>query len=235
MKKLVLFDIDGTLIYHVGKITSWIERYTKPMEEIYGIKIAFHSPGKHNGSIDRKIAWDELVPFHTITRKMFLRKFSSYIDSRVRIFQKHGTIERIHTCIPEAVRLVHTLNQFPDTYVLGLLTGNAKKIADWKLTHAEFPYIFSFGLYGEEADDRIALARLVFKKAKKELGLSFKPSDIIVIGDTIHDIRCGRAIGAFTIGVMTGGHEASEELASEKPDLLVHTLMDPAVLDYFHL
>ena len=68
---------------------------------------------------------------------------------------------------------------------LGVITGNAKRIALWKLEHTDLAKYFHFGLYGDEADDRAELAGNVFAKANEELGISLRPQDITVIGDTV--------------------------------------------------
>ena len=75
--------------------------------------------------------------------------------------------------------------------------------------------------------------KLVFEKAKRELHITFTATDIILIGDTVHDIRCGKAIGATTIAVTTGMHGDPKVLEAEKPDLLVTSLADPRVSSLF--
>ena len=137
--------------------------------------------------------------------------------------------------IPDAVVFVRLLKAKRPRVVRGILSGNARKIAQWKLSHTGLLKYFSFGLYGDEADDRIELAGQVFAKAKLELAMDLKPEEIVVIGDTVFDIRCGKGIGATTIAVTTGMHGSPEELAREKPDYLVNSLMDPTVLSLFSL
>ena len=231
-KKLVLFDIDGTLIYHVGRKTSWVTRYTQALNEVYGVKVLPFDPiGKHEGSIEQKIAWEELSPLG-INRQTIRAKFPRYLKRRVALFDEDAGVEQLYKAIPDACTLARRLGAHPDRYIVGVLTGNATSIALWKLSHAGVPDVFHFGLYGEEADDRIALSHLAFDKASQELGVRLTGEDIVVIGDTVHDIRCGRAIGAVTIGVTTGGHDRGM-LAKEHPDLLVDSLMDPRVLGMF--
>lgn len=230
-KKLVLFDIDGTLIYHVGP-RKWEEQYAHGMQSVYGIT----GPQNYmsfNGSIEMHMAW-EIARKYGIKRTEFTVKFPDYIQAMIEhlnMWEKKGPVFRI---IPDAVALVQKLTGMKDM-VLGVLTGNAKQIARWKLTHTGLSEYFTFGLYGDEADDRIQLAGLVFEKAKKELRADFSPHDIVIIGDTIHDIRCAKAIGASVIAVTTGYHGAQAELAAEKPDFLVDSLTDPSVFTYFHI
>ena len=122
-----------------------------------------------------------------------------------------------------------------DDIVLGILTGNAERIANWKLDHVGLSRYFTFGLYGDAANSRIELAKGAIEKAKKQLKMKFAPADIIVIGDTVHDIRCGKAIGAVTVAVTTGMHGFWDVLKAENPDILVESLADPQVLSLFSM
>ncbi len=230
--KLVLFDIDGTIIAHAGTIVRAVSRYDIAIKEAYGVDSVFDIQ-KYNGFIERSIVWD-LIKDSGITHEEFLQKFSSYVEylhkSLVEL-EKEGAL---YVTIPDAITLLAKLATIPDI-ALGVITGNAKRIAEWKLEKTGLAKYFSFGLYGDEADDRIELAGMVFEKAKAHFGQSFGREQIVVIGDTIHDIRAGEAIGAYTIAVTTGLHGPSAELAATEPDLLVDSLLDRKILTFFGL
>lgn len=230
-KKLVLFDIDGTLIYHVG-LRKWNEQYKHGMRVTYGVSEP-QDYSKYNGSVEMHMAWD-IAQKYGVSRGDFLTKFPSYIQSMIEHLDDWRKRGPVFQPIPEAVNLVGKLLKRKE-YILGVLTGNAKRIADWKLSHTGLLKHFSFGLYGQEADDRISLAKLVFTKAKRELGEDFAPQDIIVIGDTVYDIRCAKAIGARVIAVTTGMHGDPAVLEKELPDLLVTSLADLRVSSLFSL
>lgn len=231
-KKLVLFDIDGTLIYHAGSGARGIARFSHAMQAAYGIAITLDF-AKYNGMIDRQMAWD-IAKQHGVTREQFLEKFPAYAEAMLAFLQEGAEKEPLYQLIDDAVALVHRLKKRSDI-ALGIITGNVKRIAEWKLDHAGLAGIISFGLYGDEADDRNALARLVFNKAQEAFHQTFFSHDIVVIGDTVHDIRCGRAIGAMTIAVTTGYHGAREPLLAEKPDFLVDSLLDKKVRDFLNV
>jgi phosphoglycolate phosphatase len=230
-KKLILFDIDGTLMYHVGQ-RPWESQYAEGMKVAYGITKEYKY-GSYNGSIERHMAWD-VVQKHNISREEFFAKFPLYVEAMLAHLDRWSKKGKVFEPIPEAVTLVEKLHK-QGTHMLSILTGNAKSIGWWKLEHTGLASYFTFGLYGEEADDRIALAKLVFEKAKKELGIHIESKDIVVIGDTVHDIRCGKAIGATTVAVTTGMHGDPAVLERENPDILVDSLMDPRVLSLFSL
>jgi phosphoglycolate phosphatase len=230
--KLVLFDIDGTLIHHVGP-RKWEEQYQYGFKTAYGVDPSWDF-SKYNGNVELQAAWD-ILKNHGMGREEFDKHYQEYIDAMHEHLdsesQGAGPLFRI---IEPAHTLVKKLYGREDV-VLGILTGNAKRIADWKLDHVGLSKYFTFGLYGDVADDRISLAKTVFDEAKSKLKKTFAPSDIVVIGDTIHDIRCGKAIGAITIAVTTGLHGFWDTLMAEEPDILVKSLMEPQVLQLFQI
>jgi phosphoglycolate phosphatase len=229
--KLVLFDIDGTLIHHVTS-HRFEDQYEIALKQAYDIDHDF-SVGRYNGKVDRFITWD-IVREHGVSREEFLKKFPSYIDAIHKVLESRAKSNNLFIAFPEAVEFITHLSKKQNIF-LGVITGNAQRIAHWKLSHTGIDTYFPFGLYGDEADDRNELAHLVFEKAKQVFHTSFLPTDITVIGDTVNDIRCGKAIGAYTIGVTTGMHGPESVLQAEKPDLVVDTLMDKRVLDLFSL
>jgi phosphoglycolate phosphatase len=230
-RKLVLFDIDGTLIYHVDTF-RFEDQYEMAMREIYNVKDPF-SISRYNGTVERYIAWD-MVRKYGISRKEFLEKFPAYISAMRKLLETRGKKDHIFVPIADSLELVKKLSGRPHIS-LGIITGNAERTAQWKLSHTGFGDYFHFGLYGDEADDRVELARLVFAKARRELHRICAPSDVIIVGDTVYDIRCGKAVGAMTVAVTTGKHGPKVDFSVEHPDLIVDSLMDDRVLDLFSL
>ncbi len=229
-KKLVLFDIDGTLIYHVGQHATDRDRMRIGVEKTWGV-YDVRQEGKHEGWTNKGSAWDYIKACN-IPRQEFEDKYSQLQQTMYEYLEEKSKIGKIYEAIVPARELVDHL--LPDPrYFVGLLTGNVTSVGRWKLHDAGYPDI-PFGIFGEEADDRIELAKLVFEKAKSYFHKSIAPQEIIVIGDTILDVQCGKAIGAQTIAVMTGKHHTRGMLALERPDLLVDSLMDPAVLSFLN-
>ncbi len=115
---------------------------------------------------------------------------------------------------------------------IGLLTGNMREGARRKLEHYGLWHWFHFGGYGDEHMDRCDIAAAALTAADQHLngttprttvnGLPFQ-RQIVVIGDTPHDIRCGRSIGAHCVGVPTG-ITSPDELRSAGPDVYIETL-----------
>jgi phosphoglycolate phosphatase-like HAD superfamily hydrolase len=109
---------------------------------------------------------------------------------------------------------------------IGLLTGNIRDGARCKLTHYDLWHWFQFGGFGDIHTDRCDIAAEALTAAKEHLnGSAGDHGEIIVIGDTQHDVTCGRSIGARCVAVATG-HTTTDELGAARPDVLLETLAD---------
>ncbi len=229
-KKLVLFDIDGTLIRTVAASEA-IKRFPYSIEQAFGKTVSSSVDlwKTFNGWTDRNILWAHVEPTG-ISKEAFLSKLGVLEDAFIAFLDRAADKQQLYAAIHDATILFEQIH-LAEHLVLGTLTGNLKKSAHWKLKHAGIDHTkFELGIYGNEADLRDDLARLVIPRAQQELGFSPDPTQIIVIGDTVHDIRCARAIGATVIAVSTGWNIPKETLEHEHPDLLVDTLLDGQVL-----
>jgi phosphoglycolate phosphatase-like HAD superfamily hydrolase len=241
--KLVLFDIDGTLIYHIDLSRKiGFPRFENAIKKVYGIDVHFSDTGGYNGWTDKQII-RSIIPEALFPQKLFEARFLEMGDALVACADIQASDgKKMYGMISDAVTLATRL-QKDSRYTLGILTGNVEKMAWWKLRHVGIPMMFPFGLFGDTSDDRIALSKSVFDAVWKKFHTHIQSEDITIIGDTIHDIRCGKAIGAKTIGVSTGilkhnegihgGTNYIDNLKKEQPDFLVDSLMDPSILEYF--
>jgi phosphoglycolate phosphatase-like HAD superfamily hydrolase len=108
---------------------------------------------------------------------------------------------------------------------LGLVTGNIEGGARIKLGPTGLWPRFPVGAYGSDHMDRRRLPSLAARRAHALLGTAFAPRDVVVIGDTPHDIDCARAFGAVAVAVATGQYPRAELLA-ERPDHFYEDLSD---------
>lgn len=230
-KKLVLFDIDGTLIRHFGPEHSvnvgW-RRFTHALNTVFHIDVVPDPKKNYHGSVDRAILFD-IAKSYGITKRQFDENWS---EVKLAIIEYAHTKEttQIYEAIPDAVSLLRLVHGKPDEYYLGILTGNVDAMAKWKLKHVGVdPSMFSLFVTSDEFDDRISLAKSVFAKVEKEAGIIVSPKDIFILGDAVGDIRCAHAIGAMSIIATTGKHSTGE-LSAENPTLLVDSLLDDRVL-----
>lgn len=227
-KKLVLFDIDGTLIRPLTQRTA-LARFPYAIKETFGIDVAVDvETWGFNGVVDRGILW-ELVKEKGVSKKDFLLRLPAMMKLFTHFLEDLSLRESLYEPISDARRLVDIVAVAPHLHI-GVITGNLGDAAWWKLHYTGFHGYFSFGLFGHEADTRNSLAKKVFVKAQQHFGNTFSPKDIVVVGDTVHDVLCGKAIGAVTIAVTTGWKLNREALLAQKPDLLVDSLMDERVL-----
>ncbi|MEK7577653.1 MAG: HAD family hydrolase [Patescibacteria group bacterium] len=235
-KKLVLFDIDGTLIRHFGPEGSinvgWY-RFTHALNTVFHLDVIPVPKLNYHGSVDRAILFD-IASQYGIKKEQFDAKWEE-VKSAVVEYAHTKEIKQIYEAIPEAVSLLKRLSILPQKYFIGVLTGNVEKMAYWKLEHVGIDTkLFSLFVTSDEFEDRISLAKSTFAKLEERAGLVIEPKDTIVIGDAVGDVRCAKAIGAASIITMTGKHK-KDELEVEHPDLLVDSLMDERVLSLLEL
>jgi len=236
MAKLILFDIDGTLTIrnNIHTQAGW-PRFLYAIEKAYGVKAEIDLTVNYNGLVDRQIMWN-IVEKYGISKISFDKNF--HIAAKALFtytIRQDIKGEKYYLALDDAVKFAKILKKSRQ-YHIGLLTGNIQKMAYWKLKHTGISAgLFSFGLFGDTADDRMQLAASVFSVARKALNTIFKPEDIVIIGDAVGDIMCANHIGAFSIIVTTGRHTDKEVLRSHKPGMLVDSLMDENVLRLFSL
>jgi len=111
------------------------------------------------------------------------------------------------------------------TIAQGLLTGNSRRAAEIKLCHHGLWHHFPFGAFGDDSERRDELGPFGLRRAREFHGIEFAPERVWVIGDTPHDVRCAKAIGARSLAVATGGHTAAD-LAAHAPTAILPDLID---------
>jgi len=109
----------------------------------------------------------------------------------------------------------------------GLLTGNMRRGAQLKLAHHGLWEHFPFGAFADDSEHRNELGPHALRRAREHHGFEFSPANVWIIGDTPHDIACGKIIGARTLGVATGGYSV-EQLRAHAPTVVVEHFEDTA-------
>ncbi len=224
-RKLVLFDIDGTLIRSKKPVGHFDHAFKKVLGKEIIIDWSIVP-----GNIDRKIIL-ELGKKIGLDELFIRSRFDQIYNVMCDYYIKKVTISNVddyYELLNEAIHLVtHLSNQVH----LGLLTGNFRPIAKYKMSLIKLNQHFEFGLYGNEAENRIELAKQTFSRARDFFGIDFTPEQIVVIGDTPQDVSCGLNIQANTIAVATGRHSHAQLMAT-KADLVVQNLADARVLPF---
>ncbi len=215
--QLILFDIDGTLLWTKG---SGRESTRAAMIEVFG---TFGALDSH--TFGGKTDWQTLVELLADAGIS-----SGHIEQQMPLYE--AAIARHLTQIigsypsapcPGALDVVHHLRQRDDV-LLGIVTGNASTTAPIKLRAAGFdPDWFPVGAYGSEAMHRDHLPALALERAIRYSGRTITPEQVIVIGDTPADVACARALGAVAVAVKTG-FSSHDELLACQPDHLLDDL-----------
>ena len=215
MVRLVLFDIDGTLVRTGG---AGVKAFAKVFETEFGATDGFERL-KFAGRTDVSLV-REFFGVHRVaaTPENFTRFFERYVFWLDHILADSKTA----TCVGvrEFLAGLQALSQPP---LLGLLTGNIRLGAEIKLRHFGLWDTFKTGGFADDHEERDQIAAIARERGSKVLGNSLRDSEVVVVGDTPLDIRCGRAIRAKVLAVATGG-ATLEELKAHQPEWAVPDL-----------
>lgn len=208
-KRLLLWDIDGTLISTGAAGHRAIARATAGRfegGELDGVEIA--------GRTDIGIAHQILAKYRSPVSDENVR---SILDLYVELLADELPRGKGRV-LPGVLELLEHAANSPEI-TLGLLTGNLERGARLKLEHYRLWHFFPFGAFADDHHDRNQLGAFALSRALAKTGTNFPATRVDVIGDTGHDIACGKAFGARTIAVATGSWTA-EQLAECEPDFL---------------
>ncbi len=218
--KLVLFDIDGTLVWTDGAGRRAIHQ---ALTDVFGS--TGPSDYRFDGKTDPQIVRDLM---------RFAGHDDGHIDARMEaVFDLY--VERLRAelsapgyrprVMPGVFELLDTLESYSNV-VLGLLTGNLVDGARAKLESVGIdPGRFRVGAFGSDHELRPSLPDVARRRFREQLGVDVDGSDCVIIGDTPADVTCGRAVGARAIGVATGRY-STDELASHGAAAVFPNLSD---------
>jgi phosphoglycolate phosphatase len=240
--RLILFDIDCTLLDAHGAGGRAILR---AIRDVYGVggelgSYTFH--GRTDPGIIRDLAelWRAGAPdaagdstqpptVHAMAEELGVpdgvidRLLPACLERYVEVLADevaHGIVE----LLPGMRELVTALAADRRALV-GLVTGNIEAGARIKLAPTGLLPLFRVGAYGSDSPQRSDLPPVAVRRAERLTGLRFAGKQIVVIGDTPADIRCGEALGVTAVAVATGKH-GLDELAEHHPDHLFADFSD---------
>lgn len=143
----------------------------------------------------------------------------------LEVYAQRATYRRSDLTVLPGVRTLLARLEQDSGVQLGLLTGNLKRTAYLKLQSAGLSELFPFGAFGSDHAKRSHLPAIAAERAREYCGNAFTGHDIVIVGDSINDVHCGRKIGAFSVAVATG-FTPMEVLAAQKPNVLLRDLTD---------
>lgn len=216
-RRLVLFDIDGTLL-SAGRAAR--ESVLVAVERVYGWTgpaDAHDFSGKTDPQILRELV-EESVGTERFEEGL-ARALESYLSELARRLSPE--VVRAKPGVPE---LLSRLAQ-EKRATLALLTGNLERGARLKLEPAGLNGYFPFGAFGSDSADRYELPRIAVARAREHSGWSFSGKSVVIVGDSVHDVACGRALGVRSVAVATGP-TPGDRLRAENPDAYVESFRD---------
>ncbi len=222
-KKLILFDIDGTLIYPGNGAKNALK---KTIYKNFGInpKVTYNNTA---GKTDRWIMRD-ILKEAGIDQKIIKDKMEDITADYLIFIKEEYNKDNDAKVYPGVHELLEKLNEMENIY-LGLLTGNIEQGARVKLAPFDLNKYFMFGAFGSDGIYREELVDIALKKAEKLYGISFFGKNIIIIGDTVNDVTCGRKVGAKSIAIARHP-EFIEKIKEAEPDFLFNGFEDTSKL-----
>jgi phosphoglycolate phosphatase len=206
VRKLVLFDIDGTILLTAGAGRRAI---VAAIGEQVGQSVAFDRV-RFDGKTDPQIV-AELLEAAGHSGPHSWDRVETLCQRYVSLLQHElGQASSKTTVMPGVQALLDQLEGESDV-VLGLLTGNMAEGAALKLRAAGLdPARFRVAAYGSDAAIRTSLPAIAARRAQPYFGRVPTGGDVVIIGDTPADIACGQSIYARVVGVATGSYSVAQ-------------------------
>jgi phosphoglycolate phosphatase-like HAD superfamily hydrolase len=216
---VLLWDIDGTLL---STARAGVAALLDAAREVCGSEPdldTMKTAGLTDGKVMQLVAGACGGPDDEATIRRMLDVYERELPSRLP--------ERQGRVMPNVVEILEDLTPRDDVHNL-LLTGNTPTGARAKLRHYGLDHFFpGDGAFCVDLGDRDSIARRAWDLALAVVGDGVSTERTFVIGDTPHDVACGKAIGVRTIAVATSTHD-EDELAASEPWAVLPQLPEPA-------
>ncbi len=215
MRRLALFDIDGTL----SKNTLAHNRaFSEAFRRVYHIDASIECIN-HEGVLDQVIIM-EVLKRKGLAEEEISLKMGECMQAMVEAFTK--SLKKTELSPLKGVRkLLETLSR--KDAGLGLVTGNLEQIAREKVKKMGLDEYFKIGGFGSEDTKRENLVRLAIKRAQDFYHYNFDTDFVYLIGDTPHDINAAKEAKVKSLAVATGIYPA-EYLRGFNPDYILKDL-----------
>ncbi|MEK6813333.1 MAG: HAD family hydrolase [Nitrospirota bacterium] len=220
--RLVLFDIDGTLVSTDGAGRLAV---TRAFQDVTGIPNGFagvRMAGKTDPQIIREGLEANALPGRDGLRSRILDRYLSLLPEALARAERPRLL-------PGVEQVLDDLARQPDV-VVGLLTGNIENGARVKLEFFGIWERFSLGAYGSDDEERKNLVPFAVDRAARRFGRRPNVRNVWLVGDTPNDIAAARAHGARVLAVASGPHPL-EELEAHAPDAAVRSLDAPEAIN----
>ena len=216
--KLVIFDLDQTLVDFIAVHDEAVRRLFKKFFNVDARLTEIDFAGK--SLIEN---FNELARVKDIREDAFQRRRNQLLESYETTFGESLPRDGAKYILPGVKELLSELSK--TDHIVALYTGGSSQIVNQVFRVTGLGRYFKFCFYGTEVETRTDMVRLAINKAEKATGREFRDKNIVIIGDSVRDIECGKVFGALTIAVATGFHSQAE-LLKAGPDYLFDNLKD---------
>jgi phosphoglycolate phosphatase-like HAD superfamily hydrolase len=216
--KLVLFDIDGTLIDTGGAgARSWAWAF----ERLFGrsVDIAEHSTAGMTDPAIGRVTFTEAMGRPPAPEEL-TRLMAGY-QAVLPDYVASSPDYRVLAGVPELLKRLTDAG-----LALGLTTGGLEAVAHAKLGRAGLNHFFLVGGYGSDSEDRVALTRAAIERGERLLGHALDSAQVFVVGDTPLDVAAAEGAGAVSVAVASGRYDV-RELRDAEPDYVLASLAEP--------
>jgi phosphoglycolate phosphatase len=223
IEKLILFDIDGTLVLTGG---AGKRGMTRAFDAVFGVADAFAGI-ELSGRTDTSILADAFECHHIRVNPDGVGRFRTrYLECLRDEVVRATSGKRV---LPGISTLLEALHARVDSF-LGLLTGNFAEAAEVKLGHFDLWRYFRCGAFGEDAHDRNQLVPIALDRARAcGLAPHVAIEGVVIVGDTPRDVVCAQRHGARVIAVATGEYNV-DELRRTGADVVFEDLSDTTAI-----
>mgnify|MGYP000619073781 CR=1 FL=1 len=219
--KLVLFDVDGTLI-NTGRAGT--RALNKAIEILYGVKNVCENFSLQGCSdrVNFSSAYFYANRKRAVTKdiELITRLYLEKLPLELRKSVKRGTYKKIKG-VEKFIKFLYRRKQV----LLGLGTGNVKKGAFLKLEHSGLGKYFVFGGFGEDSADRTVLLKKAVERGEKIVGGKINPKNVYVIGDTHKDVESAKEAGYHSAAVL-GGFGDTDKIMKSSPEFIDRDFTD---------
>lgn len=215
MKKLVLFDLDGTLVNAGGAGRTSLR---KAIKELYGVEPEFdHSLISGRTDLDNfSIVYSIIKKGKKPTAAEMKKMKAKYLE--ILPTEVHAVVRcKKYDLVPGVEKFLKMLAKDKDV-ILGLGTGNLEEGAKIKLEPSKLASYFTVGGYGEDGQTREEMLQAAVKRAEKKFKTKLEPDQVYVIGDTHRDICAAKNCG-FHSAVLTNGFGDAQKIQRAAAEL----------------
>jgi phosphoglycolate phosphatase-like HAD superfamily hydrolase len=228
--RLILFDIDGTLLWTNGAGRRAIHRALLDEMGTAGPIDGYRFDGKTDPQIVRELlelAGHPDAQSDTCVAAVCRR----YVDLLTAELAKPTQVTKLYPGIKDLLVALEP-HEAAGRAVVGLLTGNVERGAALKIRSAGLdPARFAVGAFGSDSHRRSDLPAIAAERAARKTGHRFVGADLIIVGDTPDDVACGRPMGARTVAVATGSYDVAALRAAGAAHVFQDLVDTTAVLE----